>query len=175
MKISRTSPLSVREGELPWSIWLFLFIMAGYAVLGFNLSENERGRLQVLDDVIRHVSGGVLTGIVATIFIEEVVFLMLVAFRRAKEWSEKRKDKEQERIRKETQAVVYQGLLQFLAPYMQHQDKLSDWYRRFNEAKEKGTDFDEPPPDFEKSSDLRDLFSAAVNNETYNGRSSTDE
>ena len=90
--------------------------MVGYAVLGFNLSENERGRLQVLDDVIRHVSGGVLTGIVATIFIEEVVFLMLVAFRRAKEWSEKRKDKEQERIRKETQAVVYQGLLQFLAP-----------------------------------------------------------
>ena len=93
MTSSRTSPLSVREGKSPWSIWLFLFIMVGYTVLGFNLSknesENERGRLQALDDIIRHVSGGVLTGIVATIFIEEVVFLMLVAFRRAKEWSKK--------------------------------------------------------------------------------------
>ena len=50
---------------------------------------------------------------------------------------------------------------------MQHQDKLSDWYRRFNEAKEKGTDFDEPPPDFEKSSDLRICSVLLLNNETY--------
>lgn len=158
MTSSRTSPLSVREGKSPWSIWLFLLIMVGYTILGLNLSENDRGRLQALDDIIRHVSGGVLTAIVATIFIEEVVFLVLVAFKRAKEWSEKRQDEQRKKIIKEVEANFYKGLLQI----MQHQNELSDWYKRFSEAKQQGLPFDEPPPDFKDSSDLTKLFSDSI-------------
>ena len=96
---------------------------------------------------------------------------MLVAFRRAKEWSEKRQADQREKIIKELEANFYKGLLQLL----QHQNELSNWYKRFNEAKQQGLDFDEPPPDFENSSDLKTLFSTAINNEPYNSRSGTDE
>lgn len=171
MTSPRTSPLSVREGKSPWSIWLFLLIMVGYTVLGVNLSENERGRLQALDDIIRHVSGGVLTGIVVTIFIEEVTYLMLVAIRRAKEWGEKRQAEQRKKIAKEIEANVYKGLLQVA----QHQRELSDWYKRFNEAKQQGRHFDESPPDFHDLLDLRDLFDDAINNEPYNSESGADE
>ena len=82
-----------------------------------------------------------------------------------------RQDEQRERIIKELEANFYKELLQFL----QHQNELSDWYKRFNEAKQQGRPFDEPPPDLKNSSDLTRLFSATSNDEPSNSQSGTDE